>query len=177
MLPSITGKDLKTGDILHCKSNRLLGKIIRWVTKSKFASHSAVVVECWGQIYIVDAQKNGINPKPLKAWLNEYKYDVVVARLKLGPKDPKAFSIRAFTKVGLTGYDFGSLIFKHPWKAITGKWRKQRKPEDKMICSEYVAWLYHIEDAERISPHDLYNHTHARASGFVNYKLEYVNSK
>lgn len=166
-----TNIELKTGDILHCKGKSWLSKAIRWWTKADFANHTAVVVECWGQIYVVDAQKNGINPKPLEAWLREYEYDIIVARPIIGPKDERTFSIRAFLKVGLTGYDYVSLIFRHPWAILTGKWAKTDKTADKMVCSEYVAWLYQIEKPERITPDDLHKIT--RKGGFVHSEFKY----
>lgn len=167
----LTSNELRTGDVLHCKGHRLLSKAISFFTKSPI-THSAVVIECWGQIYVVDAQKNGVNPKPLKAWLEEYKYDIYVSRPKIGPKDPKTFSIKAFSKVGLIGYDFESLLWKFPISILTGKWGKDKDPnEDKMVCSEYVAWLWQIERSYRITPKRL--HELLQRSSFLQFKFGY----
>lgn len=162
---------LQTGDILHCTGKSWLSRAIQKFTKSKI-NHTAVVVEVWGQIYVIDAQKNGVNPKPLEAWLREYEYKVIVARPNTGPKDIKAFSIRAFLKVGLTGYDFNSLIFRHPFAILSGKWLRDKDTNDKrMVCSEYVAWLYHIEKPYRITPDMIYRYT--QRAGFLHCPLEY----
>lgn len=59
---------LKTGDILHCSGKKLLSRLIKKATKSKF-SHSAVFIEIWGQPYILDAQIDGVNVRPLNDWL------------------------------------------------------------------------------------------------------------
>ena len=135
-------------------------------------SLAAVVVEVWGQIYVIDAQKNGVNPKPLESWLREYQYEIIVARPCTGPRDIRTFSIRAFMKVGLTGYDYASLIWRHPWSIITGKWVKDKNPSDKkMVCSEYVAWLYQIEKPYRITPMKLHEYT--RRKDFIHSKYEY----
>ena len=171
-METLNNKELRTGDILHCKSKRTLGKLIRWFTRSDFASHTAVIVECWGQLYVVDAQRDGVNPRPIKAWKKKFNYEVIVARPKTGVKDPKAFSIRAFTKVGNTGYDFTSLILKYPLWTITGKWKSNTDPEEKMFCSEYVAWLWQIENSSRIDPHALMQHTKS-SNLFTHYKLVY----
>jgi len=168
----LPAKYLKTGDILHCKSKHISSRLIKWFTKSKFASHTAVVVECWGQIYIVEAQKDGVTAKTIKAWKKKYNYNVIVAKPKIGPKDSKTFSIRAFSKTGATAYDFKSLFLKHPWFLITGKWKTDTDPEEKMICSEYVAWLWQIENSNRIDPNALMNHTKADPN-FVHYTLLY----
>lgn len=169
-MDAIVTKDLKTGDILHCKRNKLLSRLIRWVTNSSFASHTAIVIECWGQIYVVDAQNDGVNPKPIKEWYKKYNYDVIVAKPTVGPKDPKTLSIRAFTKVGNTAYDFKALLIKHPWFALTGKWRKEIDPKEKMFCSEYVAWVWQIENSDRIDPNMLFKHTQA-SKQFKHYEL------
>lgn len=169
-MEALVTKDLKTGDILHCRRETILSKIIRWFTRSDFANHTAIVIECWGQIYVVDAQKDGVNPRPLRAWLDTYKYDVIVARTKVGPKDLNAMSIRAFMKVGNTGYDFKSLLLKYPWWTITGKWKKEADPEEKMFCSEYVAWVWQFENSERIDPAALMAHTRSHTN-FKHYEL------
>ena len=169
-MDALVTKDLKTGDILHCNSGRVLSRLIRWFTRSDFANHTAVVVECWGQLYVVDAQKDGTNPRPIEQWYRDFGYQVIVARPNIGPKDPKAFSIKAFTKVGNTAYDFVSLILKYPFWTITGKWKKESDPESKMFCSEYVAWLWGIENSHRIDPHALMQHTQS-STNFKHYEL------
>lgn len=159
-MPLATNFNLYTGDVLHCIGKGFLAKAIRWFTRSKY-NHTALVVECWGETYIVDAQKNGVNPKPLEAWLKEYEYEILVARPpEMTDLEAKTFSIRAFQKVGLTGYDFQLLLIKHPWSIITGKWKKNmRDPKDKMVCSEYVGWVYRMLQAVRLTPQDLYEYT------------------
>jgi len=169
-METIESKDLKTGYILHCRRNTILSRLIRWFTRSTFANHSAIVIECWGQLYVVDAQKDGVNPRPLEAWRKEFGYEVIVASPIVGPKDLNAMSIRAFTKVGNTGYDFKSLIFKYPWWTLTGKWKEELDPEAKMFCSEFVAWCWQFESSNRIDPHALMMHTKAH-SNFKHSKL------
>lgn len=165
-----TNMKLKTGDILHCIGDSWLSKTIRWFTKSH-VNHTGIVVEVWGQLYVIDAQKNGVNPKPLEAWLREYKYEVIVSRPNY-PIDVRKFCIRAFSKVGLTGYDFESLIIRHPLAIIRGKWAKDKDPNDKrMVCSEYVAWVFNIEKPYRITPKKLYDYCTRKK--FVESKLEY----
>lgn len=160
---------LKTGDILHCTGHSLLSKIIRWFTKSKI-NHTGIVVEVWDQVYVIDAQKNGVNPKPLEAWLKEYNYDVIISRP--GDINVREFCIKAFSKVGLTGYDFENLIIKHPLSIVRGKWVKDKDPnDDKMICSEYVAWVFDIDKPYRITPAKLYEY--CKRKKFTESKLVY----
>ena len=145
---------LHTGDILHCTGNGTLSKIIRWITSSKF-SHSAMFIEIWGQPYIIDAQNDGVNVRPFDIWKKKYGYTFIVHRSPLY-LDPKEIAKRAMTKVGNTGYDFISLIFKHPFKLIFGTWRMKNNQFEKMTCSEYVAWVYGANKAYRMSPEDLH---------------------
>ena len=153
--PTLRKEDLKTGDVLICRGNRWLSKAIQWFIKF-CPSHAGVVVECWGEIYVVDSQNNGTNPKPFDQWMEEYNYEVRVLRKEGGPADAKAFSIRAFSKVGLTGYDYFSLVLKSPLYWLTGRWKKVKNSEDKMYCSEYTAWCWEIPDSFKMNPQQLY---------------------
>jgi hypothetical protein len=147
----------KTGDIFHCRSYGLIGRCIRWATKSQF-NHSAVFIEIWGQGYIIDSQRKGTNVIPFDEWEKKWGYEYEVHR------DPflqnhKYFSLRALSKSGNTGYDFGSLLLRHPISLITGKWKhKGDKEEKRMYCSEFAAWCHHIETFYRTTPQDLYQH-------------------
>lgn len=147
--------ELKTGDILHCRGNRLLSKLIMKFTKSRF-SHTAIVIECWGQLYIVDAQKNGVNPRPIKEWLKEFGYYFEVSRPSV--IENKEVSIKAFSKVGSTKYDFISLFWYQPKYILTGKWKGKpsETADSRMYCSEYVAWIYEIPNWWKLSPQEVF---------------------
>jgi uncharacterized protein YycO len=147
---------LKTGDILHCTGHRLISKLIKYFTKSKF-SHSAMFIEIWGQPYIIDAQKDGVNVRPFDAWKEKYDYTFKVYR-STKEIDHRTLALRALTKVGNTGYDFESLLIKHPITLVTNtSWKLNKDDYNRMTCSEYVAWVYGVERSYRISPQDLYN--------------------
>jgi len=59
--------ELKSGDILHCYRNTLLSRIICKFTKSKY-SHSALVIENWGELFVAGSQYNGTKLRKLKDW-------------------------------------------------------------------------------------------------------------
>ena len=145
---------LKTGDILHCSGKKLLSRLIKKATKSKF-SHSAVFIEIWGQPYIIDAQKDGVNVRPLNDWLEKYNYNITVHRSS-NLVNEKTFAQRALTKVGHTAYDFESLLIRQPIELLTGKWVEKGDTTKAMYCSEYIAWIYGVEKAYKFSPQDLY---------------------
>lgn len=162
---------LKTGDILHCRANRLISRLIRLFIKG-WSNHTATVVIIWGQTYILEAQRKGVHLIPLDEWIKKYDYEVIVAR----PNNPnfteKMFATKALKKVGNTGYAYTSIIFHHPWAVITGKWRHQKRdPEkDKMVCSEYVAWTYGIENAYRFTPRDMMEYTKKKDFTLARYR-------
>lgn len=149
---------LQTGDILHCSGKRLISKLIKWFTRSKF-SHTALYVEIYEQPYVIDAQKDGVAIRPFFDWLAKYDYDIVATRFK-EPVNEKGLLKRALSKVGLTAYDYQTLFLRQPLKITTGKWRyKGREKEEKVMdCSEYVAWVYKIEQGYKLTPQDVYNY-------------------
>lgn len=145
---------LKTGDILHCSSNRMISKLIRKFTKSKF-SHSALFIDIEGTSYIIDAQKDGVNLRLFSKWKDIYKYDFVVHRSQtLFNED--IIKNRALSKSGTTAYDFEGLLIKQPVELATGKWRKEKCEECQMYCSEFVAWVWKADLSYRMSPQDLF---------------------
>lgn len=159
--------NLKTGDILHCSGKRLLSRLIKKFTKSKF-SHSALFIEIWGQPYIIDAQKDGVNVRPWNDWCDTYNYNIEAQR---SPNviDYVEFSKRAMTKVGHTAYDIEGLVLKQPIELLTGQWNRKKNEDDKMYCSEYVAWVYAVEKSYRMSPEDLYQW--CLSNSFITIKL------
>ena len=146
--------NLKTGDVLICSSNRLLSRAIKKVTKSKF-SHAAIFIEVWGQPFIMDAQRDGINIRPFDKWMEKYNYEILVYTTS-NTFDPKELSLRAATKSGCTGYDFASLIWRYPVSIITGKWHEKNDKDERMTCSEFVAWVFGVDRSYRMSPEYLF---------------------
>ena len=146
---------LKTGDILHCSGKRIVPRLIKAFTRSPF-SHSALFVEIWGQPYIIDAQKDGVNLRPFEAWKKEYDYDYIVHR-QIGDYNEQELAKKALSKVGHTAYDFESLILRQPKELLTGKWNIRKDEQTKMYCSEFVAWVWGADLSYRMSPKDLYD--------------------
>lgn len=150
----------KTGDIFHCSGERLLSRIIKKVTKSKF-SHSAVFIEIWGQPYIMDSQAKGTNLIPFDEWSKKWNYTYEVHRSLLLSDENlrREFAIRAMSRSGNTGYDFVSLLIRQPIYLLTGKWRERESSKGKrMYCSEFVSWCHGIDSSYRMSPQNLYEY-------------------
>ena len=149
--------ELKAGDILHCSGSSLISRLIMKFTKSKF-SHTALVIECWGRIHIIEAQNNGVNLKNLDQWIKKYNYKYSVSRPIEGVSND--FFIKASSKIGVTSYDFRSLLLYQPLYILTGKWYGSKKESgtNKMYCSEYVSWVYDFEKYWNKSPQDLFEY-------------------
>ena len=147
--------ELKTGDILNCSGKNLLSKIIKLFTKSRF-SHTAIFIEIWGEQFIMDAQKDGIQLRPFKEWVKKYNYDYEIRRAPYELNQVN-FSKRMTSRLG-TPYDVKSLVIGQPIEIFTSKWVTD-KHEDytkKMYCSEFVAWCYGVQEYYKMSPQDLY---------------------
>ncbi len=148
---------LRTGDILNCQGHRWLSKLIGKFTHSKF-THTAIVVIIEDQTYIVEMQKNGCETKTYENWVIDYGYDYVVTR-----SDNPPSRIKILSKSGTTNYDFALLALRFPFRllqsAITGKRFKverEKKEDNRMTCSEFVAWCYGWDDPQNYSPKDVY---------------------
>lgn len=136
-------ENLKDGDILICKrKSGFIAKLIRWATKSEW-SHTAMFFRLNGVPMIIEAQATGIDLKTYSNWEKKYNYEYRIMR-KL---DNINYQNRAFSKIGVTGYDFISFIIRQPWRLITGNFKNKGKTEEKrMICSEYTAWVYSLPE-------------------------------
>jgi len=143
---------LKSGDILICKADRLIPRLIKKFTKSEW-NHTAIYAEVWDMPGVIEAQTDGINWKPWDAWVEEYGYEYIAYR-KDNIRNPGNILRRAFSKCGHTGYDYFNFILKHPWQLITGKWKSRElsKEDDRMICSEYAGWIYRMPNWYKMTP-------------------------
>lgn len=151
---------LQQFDVLHCKRKSLLSKAIGFFTKSK-VTHTSLVVEIWGDLYIIDAQRNGVNLKPLYEWQNKYKYEYIVSRPKFEIPQ-REFNDRAMDCIGFPNYDFKGLLLIQPIYILTGKWLGRHTYNDKRFyCSDYVAYCFKpyvnglLNDFYKLSPKEL----------------------
>lgn len=112
-------------------------------------------ISCWGQPFIIEAQAKGVYIIPFDEWKTNWKYKYFVLR---SPEEinEHEMATKAMSKLGHTAYDFKSLLIRMPIKLITGSWREKKDEQEKMFCSEFVAWCHGIEHSDRMSPRDLY---------------------
>jgi len=147
--------ELKSGDVLHCTSNGVLGRLIQKFTKSRI-NHTALVIEIWSELFIIDSQKDGTNPRPFYEWVMKYNYKYKIHRPTVFTKDEK---FKAVSKWGHTPYDFASLLIWQPIYILTGKWhgRKEPRADGRMYCSEYVAWVFDLNHWWKLSPQAVFD--------------------
>lgn len=147
---------LKTGDVLLCSGKGFMSSAIRFFTGS-FITHTAQVIRIYDKKYIIDAQKDGINVRPINDWQKKYNYCFFIFRNIDPAFDKYKFSAKALSKSGITPYDYPSLIYQIYYQ-ITKKWigRTKEKAEKRMYCSEYTAWLLDMDEYWEKSPEDIY---------------------
>ena len=143
-------EQLKTGDILHCTSEGFIGRAIRWFTRSR-VNHTALVIEVWNELFILDSQADGTNMRPISEWNRKYNYSYIIDR-------PDEFTTKqrnkAVSVIGHTPYDFKSLLIYQPIYILTGKWRGKTKDaaKNRLYCSEYIAWVFNMPQWWKASP-------------------------
>jgi hypothetical protein len=153
----MTKTQIKAGDVLHCSSSGWLGRKIQKFTKSEI-NHTAFAIDIWGELFIIDSQKDGTNPRKFDDWQKKYNYSYIIHR-NINPEfDVKYYSKRAMSKSGKTPYDFFALFIHQPVFIWTGIWlgRNRKKAEKRMYCSEFVAWVLKIRKWWTYNPKDVY---------------------
>ena len=138
---------LQNGDILICTSDRIIPRIIKWATKSKW-SHTAQYFDGG----ILEAQNKGVHFLMYDEWVKRYNYEYIIYRRRIISLEQ--LKERAFSKLGNTGYDYISFVIKHPIKLLTGKWiyLGEKNEERAMICSELTTWSEGWRDYYKMTP-------------------------
>jgi hypothetical protein len=144
---------LESGDVLICRGHSWISRGIMLITKGQW-SHAAIVAETWEQQGVIEAQKNGVNFKLWDVWQSKWGYTFEAFR-SVETFDKKELMLKAFEKCGETKYDWFTFF-----RRIFGS-RKQRdtnKENKRYICSEFVAYVWNIQDGYDITPEELYKY-------------------
>ncbi len=148
-------EEIKTGDLLHCQGSGIIPRLISLFTGSKI-THTAVAIRIWGQLYIIDAQRQGVFPRPFGTWMSKYDYKFEVQR-NPNCDEEKIFALRAMSKSG-SKYDLNLLLIEQPTKITSEKVglgfevNSKFKRNDSYICSEYAMWCHKVEDSHKFTP-------------------------
>lgn len=142
---------LQDGDVLICTSNRIIPRLIKWATKSKW-THSCQYFIKDGTEGILEAQEKGVHFLTYEDWVKRYNYEYIVYRRRI--INLEQLKEKAFSKLGNTGYDYVSFMIKQPIKLLTGKWvyQGERIEGRAMICSELTAWIEGHRDYYKMTP-------------------------
>ena len=84
-----------------------MAPMIRFFTKYKY-THTAIVLECWGSIFVCEAYTSGIIIRPIESFPDKMKVSVIRPKFEF---DQRELSKKALSKVSTTKYDLLSLIF------------------------------------------------------------------
>ncbi len=128
----------------------IVGYLIRKITKT-YWNHASFLVTIHGQKFILESDINGVVALPFKDWAMEktiaiYNFDYGQVELN-----------KAWGKVGVTKYDFGSLLWFGLIRSLTGKYygfTVERKAAKKFYCYEYLAWVMNMEGWYNILPNE-----------------------
>ncbi len=147
---------IKHGDILICSRNSLLSNIIRKATNSKY-SHTAIAIEIWGRMYIVDMQRKGVELNTLEEWKSKWRYEYIIYRNINASQEYKSIAKRAISIVGRkVKYDLFTFIFRIPWKLITKKYKFNGEDLEtkRLICSQLTGWVWKMDKWWEMTPDD-----------------------
>jgi hypothetical protein len=129
----------------------LVGFLIRKITKTYWNHASFLTYAPGGQKFILESDINGVVAIPFKDWAKEqtiaiYDFDYGQAEIN-----------KAWGKVGVTKYDFASLLWFGLVRSLTGKYygfTVERKAAKKFYCYEYLAWVMGMPNYYNILPNE-----------------------
>lgn len=151
--------NLQTGDIVLYRSNSLLSRLIRFFTMSEF-SHAELIVKNWGYDELTGSVSIGVRGTDFYRY-SKGKHISIVRHFDnrdgIDSNEERRIAQRANFMKGVK-YDFLSLLWFQPIFQIINRWngRTKEKAENRMYCSEYVAWVYELESWWNYIPADLY---------------------
>lgn len=180
MKKTIDLSQIQTGDVINCRPRKtFLSKAISIITKGSF-SHTGTFLVLGGIVFVVDAQKDGFNPRLFEEWTDEYGYEYVVYRAPNSNPSEKQDKILALCG---TDYDLEGLLIRQPrkyWIRFTNRFRKLfRKPLKaewihkgeaegfKMTCSEAIMRIEGAEGWESMSPQEAFEYQMSHGYGFI----------
>lgn len=145
LIPELT-KTLKTGDVILTHGTSFLARAIRYFTRSEF-NHAILVVEIWGDKFLLEAQKEGLVINTIPESLTNKQFKILRAKTYadgLPVEKAKELAMFVMPMVGKHRYDFGSLLVAQPIKQIFNVWvgRRNAKASKRLYCSEFIALVY-----------------------------------
>lgn len=157
----------QTGDLFICSGTSEISNTIKLATGSAF-SHTAQCLWINEELYIIEAQKEGIVMYPFRTWVYKFNYTFLVYR-NPNVKPETDWSKNAMQYLGI-GYDKKGLVHglaKNILKQLVEKVSKKIVAEDMPLkyrdnglfwCSEYTMKLVGVKNPEDYSPKLVYEY-------------------
>ncbi len=153
--------------LVHTIGSKSIGdmpsKMIRKITRCYY-NHSATVVECAGELYIIEAEIRGFNPdKKFSDYLNALGIDREIAIML--PKEELGYNElevnKSIQKIMNAPYGFWTLFIIQLIYQLTGRWygHTEEYAEARPICSQTLSFIYRrvCKYWWTYSPKDLWN--------------------
>jgi len=134
---------LLTGDILLYKSQTLIGKLIRYFSKSNY-SHASIAFDSWGTVLIAEADSKGVIPNTIVDSIKGC--EILILRPKF-EVDPKMLDIMITLELGKHKYNFFLLLFMQLVYQLSNKkiwlyWGQHGKKLRKTVCGQFCEYIY-----------------------------------
>jgi len=136
-------------------------------------NHAGMLVEAYGERYVVEAIETGIGFTPFSEYAEAYRKqqkDLMLLELNTELDVSEAELMKFILPYTRTGYEYSNLIGHQAIKFITKKifgkalWlgRRKRKGDKKFICGEWCAFVinYYVNlfpEWHKIAPSDLFD--------------------
>jgi hypothetical protein len=155
--------DLRSGDVVLFRNEFVwrhpktwISAAVRFFTKCYY-NHCGIIIFDWNMPMINEATGKGVIARPLKEYLERNKTKIIILRFSPMPPE-RAIAMRANAKLG-TKYDVGSLVIHQLIYRTLGIWigRTEEQAEKKMVCSEYVAWCFRLNNWWLYSSAEIFN--------------------
>ena len=163
-MKTISVNRLRAGDILLCVGDSETAKTILKSTGGKF-SHTAVVVEINGILYVFDAQLKGCKPMLLDNWIRKWEYEFRVFR-NPNPKISDVALSNWYLQFSGVDYDVKGfsvgivksfLINSKLSFLVSNKTMHEKYKNNGLFwCSELTMKLY-VEDAHQYTPQNVFD--------------------
>jgi hypothetical protein len=144
--------ELRSGDVVLFRNEFVLthpktwlSAAVRFFTKCQY-NHCGIIVSSWCTFMINEAKGYGIVTSPANRYLQRNKTKILILRFSPQPSE-RAICTRANSKLA-TKYDRSNLVIHQVILRTLGIWigRTEKAAENKMVCSEYVAWCFELEE-------------------------------
>jgi hypothetical protein len=129
--------------ILMCRRNSLISRLIRLASKSEW-SHTSNKVSVWGSDHIIEMQKEQIQEYTIKEWEQVWGYTFIEYLPPKGFNNRRAAERLMSARELNVKYDFCNLLVKVPRYLMTGKYKENKRHNNRMTCVELTVWAFDL---------------------------------